>query len=49
VVVYDNYCNSSAESLQRVEFICGKKPHLVEGDVLDADGKRARCSKRTSP
>ena len=37
VVVVDNFCNSSAESLSRVEKICGKAPILVEGDIRDVD------------
>ena len=35
VVVLDNLCNSSAESLRRVERICGKAPLFVEGDIRD--------------
>ncbi len=35
VVVLDNLCNSSAESLRRVESICGKAPLFVEGDIRD--------------
>lgn len=37
VVVLDNLCNSSAESLRRVERICGKAPLFVEGDIRDAE------------
>lgn len=37
VVVIDNFCNSSAESISRVEKITGKKAALYEGDVRDAD------------
>ncbi len=33
VVVLDNFCNSSKESLKRVEKIVGKKIELVEGDI----------------
>ena len=36
VVVLDNLSNSSPESLQRVEKICGRAPHFVEGDVGDS-------------
>lgn len=36
VVVLDNLCNSSAESLRRVELITGRRPEFVEGDVRDA-------------
>lgn len=35
VVVLDNLCNSSAESLQRVERICGRAPLFIEGDIRD--------------
>ncbi len=35
-LVLDNLCNSSAESLARVERICGTRPNLIEGDVRDA-------------
>lgn len=36
VVVLDNLCNSSAESLRRVKRICGKVPVFVQGDIRDA-------------
>src|SRR5690606_38023816 len=36
VVVLDNLCNSSPVALQRVEQICGKKPHFVQGDIRDS-------------
>lgn len=35
VVALDNLCNSSQESLLRVEKICGKKPVFVQGDIRD--------------
>lgn len=35
VIVIDNFCNSSAESLNRVEKITGKKVELYEGDIAD--------------
>ena len=35
VVVVDNFCNSSAESLKRVEKITGKSTALYEGDIRD--------------
>ena len=35
VTVFDNFCNSQPESLQRVERITGKKLTLVQGDVRD--------------
>lgn len=37
VTVFDNFCNSSPESLARVERITGKKVHLVRGDLRDKD------------
>lgn len=35
VVVLDNLCNSSAESLRRIERICGQAPLFIEGDIRD--------------
>lgn len=35
VVVLDNLCNSSRESLRRVEVIAGRRPEFFEGDVRD--------------
>lgn len=35
VVVLDNLSNSSAESLRRVEQICGRAPAFIEGDIRD--------------
>ncbi len=35
VVVFDNYSNSHAEALRRVEQITGKKLRVVDGDVRD--------------
>jgi len=35
VTVFDNFCNSHAESLKRVERIAGRAPTLVRGDVRD--------------
>ena len=37
VVVFDNFCNSSKESLRRVEKIVNKKIPFVEGDIRSAD------------
>ncbi|WP_256578967.1 UDP-glucose 4-epimerase GalE [Pseudomonas sp. VI4.1] len=37
VVVLDNLCNSSRESLLRVEKICGKEPVFVQGDIRDRE------------
>lgn len=37
VVVLDNLCNSSKESLKRVEAIVGKPVKFYEGDILDRD------------
>jgi len=36
VVVFDNFCNSSRESLKRVEKIVGKSIPFVEGDIRSA-------------
>jgi UDP-glucose 4-epimerase len=36
VVVLDNLCNSSAESLARVARLAGRAPEFVQGDVRDA-------------
>ncbi|MEA3492642.1 MAG: UDP-glucose 4-epimerase GalE [Campylobacterota bacterium] len=33
VVVFDNFCNSSRESIKRVEKIVGREVALVEGDI----------------
>ena len=35
IVVLDNLCNSSQESLNRVQQITGKKPEFIEGDIRD--------------
>ena len=35
VVVLDNLCNSHPEVFNRIESITGKRPHFVEGDILD--------------
>lgn len=35
VLVLDNLCNSSAQSLERVHRICGKAPTFIEGDIRD--------------
>lgn len=37
VVVIDNFCNSSNESLKRVEKLTGKQVKLYVGDICDAD------------
>jgi UDP-glucose 4-epimerase len=36
IVIFDNFCNSSKESIQRVEKIVGKLIPLVEGDIRHA-------------
>ncbi len=41
VVVYDNLCNSSRESIRRVEELTGKTVKFYEGDILDAEALRA--------
>lgn len=35
-VILDNFSNSSAESINRIEQITGHRPGLVEGDIRDA-------------
>nr|WP_315234801.1 UDP-glucose 4-epimerase GalE [uncultured Albidiferax sp.] len=35
VTVFDNFCNSQAESLVRVERITGKKLRVIDGDIRD--------------
>jgi UDP-glucose 4-epimerase len=35
VTVFDNFCNSQPQALERVLRITGKKPTLVEGDIRD--------------
>ena len=40
VVVLDNLCNSSAETLKRVSLIAGREPVFVEGDIRDPLGLR---------
>ena len=37
VVVVDNLCNSSYESLLRVEQICGKSALFIQGDIRDRE------------
>ncbi len=41
VVVYDNLCNSSKESMARVEELTGKKISFYEGDIRDAENLKA--------
>lgn len=37
VVVLDNLCNSSAESLERVAQLAGREPMFVKGDIRDRE------------
>ena len=37
VASFDNYCNSSPESLRRVSALAGKPVEAIEGDIRDAD------------
>lgn len=46
VVVYDNLCNSSKESLKRVEELSGKHITFYEGDVMDETALKAMMEKR---
>ena len=41
VVVYDNLCNSSRESVRRVEELTGKEVAFYEGDVMDEAALKA--------
>ena len=41
VVVYDNLCNSSKESVKRVEELTGKSVAFYEGDVMDEEALTA--------
>lgn len=41
VVVLDNLCNSSPESLHRVAQIAGRSPVFIRGDICDADLMRS--------
>lgn len=45
VVVYDNLCNSSEESIKRVEKLTGKTVAFYEGDVLDEAKLEAMLNK----
>lgn len=47
VVVVDNLCNSSEESLNRVEKITGKKPVFYKADLLDREALEDIFSKET--
>ena len=41
LVVFDNFCNSSKESINRVEKIINKKINLYEGDIRNKDDLQA--------
>ena len=43
VVVVDNLCNSSEESLRRVEKITGKQVKFYEADIADRTKMRKIC------
>ncbi len=45
VVVYDNLCNASKESIRRVEELTGKTISFYEGDVLDEAALEAMFKK----
>lgn len=35
ITVFDNFCNSHPESLERVQRITGKQLRLIQGDIRD--------------
>jgi len=37
IIIFDNFCNSSRESIRRVESIVGKQITMVEGDIRNRD------------
>jgi UDP-glucose 4-epimerase len=37
VIIFDNFCNSSAESVNRIQQITGKSVSLVKGDIRNRD------------
>lgn len=41
VVIFDNFCNSNPEAVNRIEQITGKRPDLVVGDVRDRASLRS--------
>ena len=40
VIVLDNFCNSSAESITRVQRLTDRQVTLVQGDIRDASALR---------
>ena len=46
VVSFDNYSNSSVESLRRVANLAGNSPECLEGDLRDAALLRATFEER---
>jgi UDP-glucose 4-epimerase len=40
VVIFDNFCNSSRESIRRVESITGKRATVIEGDIRNKEELR---------
>ena len=41
VLIVDNFCNSKASVLERIERIVGRRPGFVEADVRDREAMRA--------
>ena len=41
VLIVDNFCNSKASVLERIERIVGKRPQFVEADIRDRETMRA--------
>ena len=36
LLILDNLCNSRADVVDRLENLCGKRPHFIQGDVRDS-------------
>jgi len=40
VLIVDNFCNSKASVLERIERIVGRRPDFVEADIRDRESMR---------
>ena len=47
VIVFDNFCNASPESIRRVEAITGKKIPVIEGDIRNKEDLRQAFKNNT--